>query len=103
MQPVLDHCRYKKNQYPGVPLFIIGNSLGGLVAVLATSKTQVTLHFHPYVLVSLINNSRDIYFVTKFHNLPKFDGGFWVNTNLQKTLLESVKISFAQSGEKFSF
>ena len=51
MQPVLDHCRYKKNQYPGVPLFIIGNSLGGLVAVLATSKTQVTLHFHPYVLV----------------------------------------------------
>ena len=50
VQPVLDHCRYKKNQYPGVPLFIIGNSLGGLVAVLATLKTQVTLHFYLYVL-----------------------------------------------------
>ena len=24
-----------------------------------------------------INNFRDLYFVSKFHNLPKFDGGFW--------------------------
>ena len=46
VQPVLDHCRYKKNQFPGVPLFIIGNSLGGLIAVLATLDTQVTLDIH---------------------------------------------------------
>ena len=27
-----------------------------------------------------INNFRDINFVSKFHNLPKFDSGFWVIT-----------------------
>ena len=27
-----------------------------------------------------INNFRDLYFVSKFHNLPNFDGGFWVVT-----------------------
>ena len=25
-----------------------------------------------------INNFRDLNFASKFHNLPKFDGGFWV-------------------------
>ena len=48
-----------------------------------------------------INNFRDLYFVSKFHNLPKFDVGFWVN--LHKTLLESVKISFVQAQKNISF
>ena len=30
-----------------------------------------------YYMVFNINNFKDLYFESKFHNLPKFDGGFW--------------------------
>ena len=48
VQPVIDHCQYKKRQHPGVPVFIIGHSMGGLVAVLATLQTQVYLLLKRY-------------------------------------------------------
>ena len=31
-----------------------------------------------------INNFRDLYFVSKSHNLPKIDGGFWVREAFKK-------------------
>ena len=34
--PVIQHCREKVDQYPGLPLFIIGHSLGGLITLLAS-------------------------------------------------------------------
>ena len=38
---VISHCNMMKRQYPGVPLFIIGHSMGGLVAIKAVLRTQV--------------------------------------------------------------
>ena len=43
VSPVVFHCRAVTAQYPGTPLFMLGHSLGGLVAVLATLATQ---HHH---------------------------------------------------------
>ena len=43
VSPVVSHCRAVTAQYPGTPLFMLGHSLGGLVAVLATLATQ---HHH---------------------------------------------------------
>ncbi|XP_023347775.1 monoglyceride lipase [Eurytemora carolleeae] len=31
--PVLDHCRKIKEQYPSKPLYLVGHSMGGLIAV----------------------------------------------------------------------
>ena len=39
--PVVQHCREKVDQYPGVPLFIIGHSMGGLVTLLASLSPQM--------------------------------------------------------------
>ena len=41
--PVIQHCQVMTDQHPGLPLFIIGHSMGGLVAVLAILETQVRL------------------------------------------------------------
>ena len=41
VEPLLGHCRYVQDQYPGLPLFIIGHSMGGLVTVLSILQTQV--------------------------------------------------------------
>ena len=35
-EAVIQHCREKVDQYPGLPLFIIGHSLGGLITLLAS-------------------------------------------------------------------
>ena len=39
--PVVQHCREKVDQYPGVPLFIIGHSMGGLINLLASLSPQM--------------------------------------------------------------
>ena len=39
--PVIQHCREKVDQYPGLPLFIIGHSLGGLITLLASLSPQM--------------------------------------------------------------
>ena len=39
--PVIQHCREKVEQYPGVPLFIIGHSMGGLITLLASLSPQM--------------------------------------------------------------
>ena len=39
--PVIQHCREKVKQNPGVPLFIIGHSLGGLIPLLASLSPQM--------------------------------------------------------------
>ena len=41
VEPMLGHCRKVQDQYPGLPLFIIGHSMGGLVAILSILQTQV--------------------------------------------------------------
>lgn len=33
--PVLEHCKKQKADYPGVPLFIVGHSMGGLITLLS--------------------------------------------------------------------
>jgi len=52
VEPVIDHCRYKKKEHPGVPMFIIGHSMGGLVTVFATLQTQKERIFKGVVLTS---------------------------------------------------
>lgn len=42
VSPVIQHCQIIRAQQPNLPLFIIGHSMGGLVAVLAILKTQVS-------------------------------------------------------------
>ena len=39
--PVIQHCREKVKENPGVPLFIIGHSLGGLITLLASLSPQM--------------------------------------------------------------
>ena len=41
--PVIKQCQMKKEQYPNVPLFIIGHSMGGLIALLALLQTEDSL------------------------------------------------------------
>ena len=50
--PVVAHCRAVAAQHPGRPLFMVGHSLGGLVAVLATLATQ-----HQHLVRGLILSS----------------------------------------------
>ena len=38
--PVISQCEKKKEQYPTVPLFIIGHSMGGLITLMAVLKAQ---------------------------------------------------------------
>ena len=38
--PVLEHCRKMKADHPGVPLFIVGHSMGGLVTLLTLLSAQ---------------------------------------------------------------
>ena len=41
--PVISQCRAKREQYPSVPLFIIGHSMGGLITLMAVLKAQESL------------------------------------------------------------
>jgi len=38
VRPVLEHCGKYKTQYPDLPLFIIGHSMGGLITVLSAME-----------------------------------------------------------------
>ena len=52
VSPVEAHCRALAAQHPGRPLFMVGHSLGGLVAVLATLATQ-----HQHLVRGLVLSS----------------------------------------------
>ena len=39
--PVIQHCRQMVKTHPGVPLFIIGHSMGGLAALLVSLSPQM--------------------------------------------------------------
>ena len=41
VDPVVTHCKDKKEKYPGLPLYIVGHSMGGLITLLTVLKTQV--------------------------------------------------------------
>ena len=41
--PVIKQCQMKKEQYPNVPLFIIGHSMGGLIALMALLQAEDSL------------------------------------------------------------
>ena len=45
VDPVITHCTGMAAKYPGLPLFMVGHSMGGLIALLTVLKTQVI----PYV------------------------------------------------------
>ena len=42
VDPVITHCTAMAAKYPGLPLFMVGHSMGGLIALLTVLKTQVT-------------------------------------------------------------
>ena len=42
VDPVITHCKTMTDKYPNTPLFIVGHSMGGLITLLTTLKTQVT-------------------------------------------------------------
>ena len=46
VDPVIQHCREVKFKYPDAPLFIIGHSMGGLIALLTILQTQVSNFFN---------------------------------------------------------
>ena len=43
VDPVVTHCNMVTEKYPGVPLFIVGHSMGGLIALFTVLKKQVCL------------------------------------------------------------
>ena len=38
--PLVAECKRKQRQYPGVPLFLLGHSMGGLIALTADLQNQ---------------------------------------------------------------
>ena len=62
-----------KEMYTGVycsNLLILFHTIGWIISTF----------LRKYYMDFNINNFKDLYFESKFHNLPKFDGGFWVIT-----------------------
>jgi alpha-beta hydrolase superfamily lysophospholipase len=53
VDPVVTHCTAVAEKYPGLPLFLVGHSMGGLITLLTVLKTQVTLLLL-YVKVDII-------------------------------------------------
>ena len=49
---VIYHCKIMKQQYPGLPLFIIGHSMGGLVTIQTILNTQHQRLFEGAVISS---------------------------------------------------
>jgi len=49
--PVISQCQRKKEEYPNVPLFIIGHSMGGLITLMAVLKEQDSSLFDGVVLM----------------------------------------------------
>ena len=40
-EPLLAHCKEMKEMHPDLPLFVVGLSLGGLIALLSVFEAQV--------------------------------------------------------------
>jgi len=51
VDPVITHCTTMSNKYPGVPLFMVGHSMGGLITLLTVHKTQESGLIHGMVLM----------------------------------------------------
>lgn len=51
VKPVIEHCNTVVTQYPGLPLYILGHSLGGLIALLTVLETQDSNVFTGMVLM----------------------------------------------------
>jgi len=51
VDPVVSHCTAKTEKYPGVPLFIVGHSMGGLISLLTVLETQESAMFQGMVLM----------------------------------------------------
>jgi len=51
VDPVVAHCSAVVKKYPGLPLFMIGHSMGGLIALLTILKTQESEMFSGMVLM----------------------------------------------------
>lgn len=49
--PVISQCQAKKEQFPNLPLFIIGHSMGGLITLMAVLKEQESSLFDGVVLM----------------------------------------------------
>ena len=52
--PVIQHCRQMVKMHPGLPLFIIGHSMGGLAALLVSLSPQMPklagFYFYSFLL-----------------------------------------------------
>ena len=53
VDPVVSHCTAKTEKYPGVPLFIVGHSMGGLISLLTVLETQVLCSCNQYDLINI--------------------------------------------------
>lgn len=52
VDPVLVHCKAMTEKHPGLPLYIVGHSMGGLISLLAVLSTkEPTLQFQGMVLM----------------------------------------------------
>jgi len=51
VDPVVSHCSAVAKKYPGLPLFLVGHSMGGLIALLTILKTQESGLFSGMVLM----------------------------------------------------
>eukprot|EP00092_Neocalanus_flemingeri_P012759 GFUD01013749.1.p1 GENE.GFUD01013749.1~~GFUD01013749.1.p1 ORF type:complete len:286 (-),score=81.53 GFUD01013749.1:72-929(-) len=51
VDPVVTHCTVVTEQYPGLPLFMVGHSMGGLITLLTVLKTQESQMFSGVVLM----------------------------------------------------
>jgi len=51
VDPVILHCQQMSSSYPNIPLYILGHSMGGLISILATLKTQDAGLFKGLVLM----------------------------------------------------
>jgi len=51
VDPVITHCEAMTKKYPNIPLFIVGHSMGGLIALLTVLKTKEAGLFRGMVLM----------------------------------------------------
>jgi len=51
VDPVITHCKAMTDKHPNIPLFIVGHSMGGLITLLTTLKTQDSDMFRGMVLM----------------------------------------------------
>jgi len=51
VDPVLAHCRQKRAEFPNIPLFLLGHSLGGLISILSFLKSKEEAVFSGLILM----------------------------------------------------